>query len=339
MKAQTTIIVILALTLSACGGTEGRFRLKGSFEHLEQGEFYVFSTDGGTTSFDTVAVQKGHFTYDVPLAAPATFHLLYPNLSELIIFGEPGEAVNVKGDAQDLQSVRVKGTKANEALTRFRLDNLNKPLNQKQEAAETFISENPASPAALYLFKEYFLTQETADNAKLHRLYSALCEAQPDNLQLRVWQSDLMHRARTPLKGDTLPDFRLALRDSTDFCRNDCNGRPLLINFWASWESRSVADMFQMKKLTKLKGDSINVLSISLDMSPSSLKGIEKIDTVTWPSYCDFKAWNSPAVQLFGIRSVPFFILTDSTGHVILTATSFHKEVEPELKKLFYYGN
>lgn len=323
----------------ACGGAEGRFQLKGSFEHLEQGEFFVFSADGGTESLDTIAVVKGRFTYEVPLTTPATFHLLYPNLSETVIFAEPGTVVRVKGDAQDLQSVRVSGTKANEALTRFRLDNLNKPLSQTQQAAESFIRDNPTSSAAVYLFKEYFLTQKDADNNVIRRLYAALCSAQPDNIRLRVWQNDLTRRASTPIKGDTLPDFRLSLRDSTTFCRADCAGRPLLINFWASWESRSVADMFQMKKLTKQKGDSINVLSISLDVSPASLRGIEKIDTVIWPSYCDFKGWNSPIAQLFGIRSVPFFILTDSSQHVILTASSFHKEVEPELKKLFTYAH
>lgn len=334
MKAQGLSILLMGLALWGCGGNDGRFRLKGSFEHLEQGEFYIYSTDGGTTALDTIPITKGRFTYDVALSAPATFHLLYPNLSQQVIFAEPGNTVRVKGDAQDLQSVRVKGGKANRALTRFRLDNLGNTATQMQQAAEAFILKNPTSPAAAYIYKEYLLTQDATPVTTLQALYDTLRHAQPDNIRLRTWQPDVSRRKHMLQPGDTIPPFSLILRDSTTLTAGQCKGRPLIINFWASWESRSVADMFQMKKLTKQHGNRITVLSISLDTSSTSLKGIERMDTVTWPSYCDFKAWMSPAVQFFAIPAVPYFIVADTAGHIILTGSSYLKEIEPQLKNI-----
>lgn len=105
------LFIALGLTLLSCGGFPGQFRLKGNFAHLEQGEFLLYSTDGGLDIIDTLHLVDGKFDYTTKLHDEATYHILYPNFSELVVFGHSGGIVNIKGDARSLNEVEVHGDK------------------------------------------------------------------------------------------------------------------------------------------------------------------------------------------------------------------------------------
>lgn len=208
------LYTLIAFTLLSCGGSEGRFRLKGEFEHLRQGEFYIYSNDGGTAGFDTIRIEDGQFDYETDLRDHAIYYLLYPNLSEQVIFGASGDVITIKGDARNLKSVEVKGSQPNEELTAFRLENKDKGLSGTREAAAAFIAQSPSSPVSVFLFKEYFLSYDDVSQGDVKKHYRALCKAQPDNLQLLSWQSDVENRDRLLKKGSSLPDFSFTLEDA-----------------------------------------------------------------------------------------------------------------------------
>ena len=119
MRHCTYYIAIL-LALLSCSNHPGQVRLKGNFAHLEQGEFFLYSTDNGLDRIDTLHIQDGHFTYTLPLSDEATLHVLYPNYSHLALFAAPGKDIKVSGDARNLSEVKVSGTPDNELYTRFR---------------------------------------------------------------------------------------------------------------------------------------------------------------------------------------------------------------------------
>ena len=87
---------------------------------MNQGEFYVYSTDGGMEGMDTIKVVGGRFTYEMPCHDDCTLMIVFPNFSEQPIFAESGESVELKGDASHLKEMEVKGTKNNELMTKFR---------------------------------------------------------------------------------------------------------------------------------------------------------------------------------------------------------------------------
>ncbi len=325
----------IAFTLLSCGESEGRFRLKGEFEHLRQGEFYIYSNDGGTAGFDTIRVEDGRFDYETELRDRATYRLLYPNLSEQVVFGASGDVVTIEGDARNLKSVEVKGSRPNEELTAFRLENKDKGLSGTREAAAAFIARSPSSPASVYLFKEYFLSYVDVPQGEVERCYRALRKAQPDNLQLSSWQPDVENRGRLLKKGSPLPDFGFILEDGRKVQASDYGGKPLLVCFWASWESRSRAETFRVRRMLKGNPGRIEAVSISLDVDDAARKGIERMDSVSWTSYCDLQSWNSPLAKRFGVRSIPFYLLAGADGKVLAAGASYEKDIEPEIRKLF----
>ena len=97
------VLLLSSLFLwSACGTKSDHFRLEGHFLHLNQGEFYVYSTDGIMNGIDTIKVNGGRFTYEIPCESEGTLMLVFPNFSEQPIFAEPGKSVDISADASHL---------------------------------------------------------------------------------------------------------------------------------------------------------------------------------------------------------------------------------------------
>ena len=331
---RVILYIFCGFTLLSCGGSEGWFRLEGEFEHLRQGEFYIYSNDGGTAGFDTLKIENGQFEYETTLEGRATYYLLYPNFSEQVIFGESGDVIKVKGDARNLRSVEIRGSKSNEELTDFRLENLDRNMTETRKAAAAYMAQSPESPVSVFLFKEYFLTADGVPQEEMEKHYRALCKAQPENLQLLSLRSEVFSKGQLPAKGQSLPDFHFVEENGDTVRASDFRGKPFLMIFWASWENRSTSELFRIRYFMKQNAGKVGAVSISLDVNDASRKGVERMDSISWPVYCDRQAWNSPLVKKFGIRSVPYYILVGSDGKVLTTGVSYEKELLPELNKL-----
>ena len=107
---KKAVLFFFCLVFVACGGGGERFKLKGKFKNLNQGEFYVYGLDGGLAEVDTIRIERGRFVYETPCESPTTLILVFPNFSEQPIFAEPGASVEVKADASSLKELEAEGT-------------------------------------------------------------------------------------------------------------------------------------------------------------------------------------------------------------------------------------
>ena len=156
-------ILIASLTLTACGVSSNRFQLEGRFLHMDQGEFYVYSPDGGIEGVDTIKVIDGRFTYEAPCKDKFTLMIVFPNFSEQPVFAEPGKSVDIKADASHLKELTVKGSKDNELMNSFREQILNVSPPEETRIAEQFIKDNPASVVSVFLVRKYFVAALSPD--------------------------------------------------------------------------------------------------------------------------------------------------------------------------------
>ena len=76
----------------SCGVDGKHFKLEGRFLHLNQGEFYVYSTDGVLDGIDTIKIEGGRFAYEIPCDEEGTLVMVFPNFSEQPIFTQPGKS-------------------------------------------------------------------------------------------------------------------------------------------------------------------------------------------------------------------------------------------------------
>lgn len=325
--------ILIGFTLLSCGGPLDKITIEGKFTHLQQGEFYIYTEEGPLERIDTISVRNGRFEYTTSLNEPSRFHLLYPNFSEHIIFAYPGDKIKIEGDANNLKETKIKGNDDNKALTAFRMDNLDKPEKELVQAARTFILEHSASPVSTYLFRRYILNNKN-DSAFVHELYDSLCIAQPGNRTLPRWQ-DAVERINLCKTGSRLPSFSIPLPNGDTVKSSDYEGRYLLLSFWASWNSSSTSVLFKTKYHLSKCDDRLAPISCSLDIDSIGYLLILRRDSVTWPSICDYQAWQSPLVRQLGIEDVPYLILTDSLHNIIAQGSTMN-DIEPVLKEKLY---
>jgi len=329
----------------SCTGHPDEARLEGEFANLEQGEFLIYSTDEALDRLDTLHIQDGSFTYTLPTNQPATLHILYPNLSELVVFASPGADISIKGDAQNLSEVEVSGSEDNECYTNFRKETNGKSVKETKGVAHDYILMYPTLAVSRYLFTTYFLCDTTSSVRETTALYDSLCRACPDDLVLSKLSTHV--RALGKIKvGKPLPDFSLTLtpghggngeKDST-IRRADYKDKHLLIAFWASWKSGSQSALYRARRLRremKSKGKDISLISYSLEVDAKSLRKYEQRDTVDYPSYCDFLAFSSPLVQKWGIRTLPYYILVSPDGRISAAGSDWSKDIEDAASALY----
>ncbi len=328
----------------SCSGHPKEVRLEGEFEHLEQGEFLIYSSDEGLDRLDTLRIQDGYFSYSLPTVETATLHILYPNQSELVVFGNPGVDIEIKGDAQNLSEVEVSGDEDNEVFTQFRLETNGKTAAETRSIARNDMLEHPTLTMSRYLLTTLFLCDEKAPIGETAELYDSLSRACPDDLALSKLSTHVRSLGKLRV-GEPLPDFSLTLKpghggngdEERTIKRADYEGKLLLIAFWASWKGGSQSALYRARRLRrelKSRGKNIELISYSLDANERQLSRIEERDTIDYPSYCDFKALASPLVQQWGIRELPYIILVTPDGRIAASSADWMQDIQPVADKL-----
>ncbi len=319
-------------------------KIRGRFAHLEQGEFFIYSSQGGTTTLDTLHIEDGEFTYTADLDAPAIMQVLYPNYSQLAIFASPGDDIELKGDAQHLNAVEATGSEDNDIYTKFRKEADGKSTKEQLALARQYALAHPTLAVSQYLLAQYYLLSDNSSGQEAREIYDSLCRACPEDAALRRLSSAVQAHGKLRA-GASLPDFTLHTRPSQMpdgpksgvIRRSDYKGKYLLVVFWAGWKSGSQSALYRSRKLRREmqgKGRTLNIISYSLDTDASYLRDLEKRDSVNFPSYCDYKAFSSDLAVKWNIRQLPYFILVDTSQHIMASGSDWQRDIEPKAKSL-----
>lgn len=327
------VLVLAALTLlSACGGKSGRFRMEGRFRGLNQGEFYIYSQASGDVDIDTIKVADGRFAYEVPVDGRKEFTIVFPNFSELPVYGGPGDVVKVKGDASHLREVEMTGTDDNKLLTDFRLNANKMSPPEVTEAAARFVAEHPKSPVSLYLIDRYFVRTHTADYARAYELVTLMRKADPENSRILALTKSL-EALKASTVGGRLPDFAATDTDGKPVTRTNLRGRVNIVSAWATWNMDSQRMQRRLRVMEKTYGKDLAIVSVCLDARREDCVKWNGRDSITWPNVCDGLMWNTPMLQKVGIGTVPGNIIADRTGRIVARNVD-SQQMEEQIKKL-----
>lgn len=327
-------ILLVTLVLVSCGAKSGHFRIEGRFRNLNQGEFYVYSPDGGIDGFDTIKVADGRFSYEIPLENEATFVLIFPNYSEQAVFGESGATATLTGDVSHLKEMEVEGTDENKLMTEFRqkANRLSPP--EALNAAVDFIKENPKSLVSRYLIDKYLIKTEQPNYEQAYELTSQMLKEDPDNGRLAMFNKQLKSLKASTVN-NKLPSFSATDINGATVNLGKLNGRVNVINVWSTWSYDSQNIQRQLQMLKKDHGNNIALLSICIDASVKDCRRFNKTDSIQWPNVCDGKMWDTPLLAKFGIATIPGNIIADKSGKIIarnLNASQLRERIESILK-------
>ena len=175
-----SLAVVLSFVMFSCGTPQGKLCIEGEYKGINQADFLILSTDGGMDHVDTLHLRNGEFEYLCDLSYDATFSIVYPNNTNLIIWAHSGDDISIDGDAQELWKVKVKGNKENELYTEFRQQCEENDLVSLRNTAARIIRQHPENAVSVHLLTQYFLMSDDVPADSINRLYDVLSQAQPE---------------------------------------------------------------------------------------------------------------------------------------------------------------
>ena len=326
------VAATLALLLAACGVDGKRFRVEGRFLNLNRGEFYVYSTNGLIDGIDTVKLEGGRFTYDIPCEREGTLVMVFPNFSEQPIFAQPGKSVDIEGDASHLKELTVKGTKDNKLMNQFREAIANASPPQVAKIAAMFAADNPTSLVSVYLVRRYFITTPTPNYKEAERLVKLLLAQQPKNGELNRMQTLISTLAKTSV-GVPLPAFQARSTKGEKVSQQPYNKAAVAVfNVWSTTNMQSMEIQRMLKQKVRDSKGKLQVVSLCVDPILRECNDVLQRDSISWPNICDGAMFEGDVAKKLGIYTVPFNILLKN-GKIIARDLD-NNQLKEQLDKL-----
>jgi thiol-disulfide isomerase/thioredoxin len=131
-------------------------------------------------------------------------------------------------------------------------------------------------------------------------------------------------------------DYTLKDMDGKDVRLSDFKGRPLLINFWATWCAPCRAEIPAFIELVeKYQAEGFIVLGISIDDTPEQLQRYAAAAKVNYPMLVGLG--HDDLLDTYEAYSVPlsWFVRRDGTVYLKKTGTESKEWFETQIKALF----
>ena len=300
MKGAILSLLSLLLLLTSCGSKGDTFRLEGRMRNMNQGEFWVYSPDGGMVGIDTIKVRDSRFSYELELSDDATLMIVFPNYSEQPIFASPGATVSIKGDASHLKEMM--------------LNDLTPPDIPK--AVSDFIEENPASRVSIYLIQRYFLQPPDLDFRQASKLTKLMLATNPENITLQRLNKQLATLKNASV-GSRLPKFTATDIKGKKVTEAALRQKVNVVSAWASWNYTSINAQQRLRLLKNKYGKRLGLVSICMDSRVNECRSRANRDSLNWQIVCDGRMWDSPLMNHFGMADITSNVLIDSVGRII----------------------
>ena len=112
--------------------------------------------------------------------------------------------------------------------------------------------------------------------------------------------------------GNAAPDFQLQNLDGQSITLSDLKGKPVLINFWATWCGPCVSEMPYIQEIhEEWSGKGLAMLAVNVGDSPSEVEHFLQNHNLSLPVLLDTK---KVVAQKYNIRAFPTTFFLDKDG-------------------------
>lgn len=115
-----------------------------------------------------------------------------------------------------------------------------------------------------------------------------------------------------PLVGAPAPDITMTYDDGRVARLSDLRGKPVFINFWATWCGPCRSEMPEIvKAYEKHKDEGLVILAVNVEEGPQEVKEFTNTFKMTFPITLDTKG---KVIDAYGVRAMPTSLFVDSQG-------------------------
>jgi peroxiredoxin len=203
-----------------------------------------------------------------------------------------------------------------------------------------FILTNPGSIIALVAWEDYkgYLLQFNGmirndiivkEASELFNLLSPVVKNAEEAIEARRF----FYNSSELKPGMIAPEFSQPDADGRIVNLSDFRGKYLLLDLWASWCGPCRENGPALKALyNEFKGESFEILGISLDEKEGRTKWLQAIDQdgLIWPQISDLQHWDNAVVKLYTIPAIPYYLLIGPDGRIVThneSVEALHKQL------------
>ena len=163
---------------------------------------------------------------------------------------------------------------------------------------------------ALVLIGAGALYNSLADDVQLGGLATMPPETQPATEASTIPQET---QEATEPPANIAPDFTMLDMDGNEVTLASFFGKPIVLNFWASWCGPCKMEMPDIQKFYEEYGEDIHFLLVSVDDSLDTAKAFIAENGYTFPVYFDA---SSMGAYTYGASSIPLTFFIDAEGNL-----------------------
>lgn len=348
-------IATVALGMAACtGGQKNGYTITGVVEGAANGDTVYLQERTGRnfTKIDTAVIANGKFVFEGVQDSAIYRYVSYhkgnaPMMTDFflengnidIILAATGNSVKgtPSNDAyqiikSQIEELNKKMTAIYEAMGDSSLTNDQKAAKQEEgkQIEEQFnkvikegVEKNITNPVGVFLFKQSFYENTTAENEALLQQIPASFQNDPAIVKIK----EFTDKQKKTAVGAKFVDFEMQTPEGKTVKLSDYvgKGKVVLIDFWASWCGPCRREMPNLvEAYAKYKDKNFEIVGVSLDQDGAAWKEAIKTLNITWPQMSDLKFWQSEGAQLYAINSIPHTVLVDKDGTIL--ARGLHGE-------------
>lgn len=312
MKKTTYLILLVILSFFSCSKNTD-FTLKGNIKDLTSDTILVYY-QLPDFKLDTIIAQKGEFVYTINPDTFTIFSLVFDSMNNYPIYADKGKKLELNGIKDDLS---IKGKDENLEQSRIMSYLKTVPTDSIKFKVDSIIRSNGHSFINIYLIDKYFVHDSIPDYDKIKELINRMSGTLKDTPYMMNLQAK--HESLTKYDSNrSVYALQNKDKDGKNFNWSNIKGKYILIDFWASWDSKSVeAQDSLVPVLKELRKENFIVVSISLDLDKEAWLNATDRDTTQWIQLCDFTGWNNKLIKDQSIHSIPCNLLLDKNKRII----------------------
>ncbi|MBN2406466.1 MAG: TlpA family protein disulfide reductase [Elusimicrobia bacterium] len=126
--------------------------------------------------------------------------------------------------------------------------------------------------------------------------------------------------------------FRLKHLGTEDYTSlDDLAGKPVLIDFWATWCPPCRSAIPYVEKLDREYGEKVHVIGINLDSNPETAR---KFIQNKGEGYLQLEGYGTRTPSEYGVRGIPSFFVLDASGNIVKSYVGFSMNYYEEWKEV-----
>lgn len=146
--------------------------------------------------------------------------------------------------------------------------------------------------------------------------YKHLSEDYLEVEQTTATETEIVTEATENLSIVTAPDFSVTDKDGNTVLLSDFFGKPIVVNFWATWCSPCKMEMPHFEDAYKTHGGEIVFLMVNVGDSRDKAYKFGADNAYTFPIYHDS---NYSASMAYSVSSIPATLFINEKGELIHT--------------------